>query len=183
MKNEEQPRLRSTTILCARRGGKVALGGDGQVTYGETVIGKATATKVYELVKGKIVAGMAGETSDCVTLLHKFDESIRANGNNLRLAVTEFARAWNTDKMFREFRAQLLLADKNETFLVVGNGTVIEPEHDVIAVGSGAPYAMAAARALSENTKLGAEEIVRRSLNIAGDICVYSNKNLTVLTL
>lgn len=183
MEAEERPRLRATTIVCARRDGKVALGGDGQVSFGETIIGKATATKVHELVKGKVVAGMAGETSDCVTLVYKLSENLRANSNNLRQAVTDFARAWNTDRMFRRFHAQLLLADRKETFLVMGTGTVIEPEHDVIAIGSGAPYALAAARALSDNTKLGAEEIVRRALDIAADICVYTNKNQTVLTL
>ncbi|MBF2735086.1 MAG: ATP-dependent protease subunit HslV, partial [Betaproteobacteria bacterium AqS2] len=174
MESDERPRLRATTIVCARRGGKVALGGDGQVTFGETIIGKSTATKVQELVKGEVVAGMAGETSDCMTLLHKLKENLRANSNNLHQAVASFARAWNTDKMFRQFNAQLLLADREETFLVSGTGTVIEPEHDVIAIGSGAPYALAAARALSDNTKLGAEEIVKRSLDIAADICVYT---------
>lgn len=175
--------LHGTTIVCARRDGVVAMGGDGQLTYGEAVIGKATATKVRELLKGKVLAGMAGETGDCLTLLDRFRKQLDAKAGKLGLAVEEFAKSWNTDKMLRRFNAQLLVADREEIFLLMGNGTVVVPEHDVVAIGSGMGYALAAGRALLEHTEAGAEEIVTRSLGIAADICVYTNNRITLLKL
>ena len=174
------PRIHSTTILCVRRDGKVAIGGDGQVTVGETVM-KANANKVRTLKGGKILAGFAGAAADAFTLFDKFEEKLERYPGNLQRAVVELAKDWRSDRVLRRLEAQLIVADKGHNFLVSGSGEVIEPDDGVLAIGSGGPYALAAARALVANTPMEPKEIVRRALEISGEICVYSNTNITVL--
>ncbi len=172
--------LRSTTVLCVHRDGRVAMGADGQVTLGEAVIGKATARKVHSLHDGRILAGFAGSTSDALTLLDKFEKHLDAHSGMLRRATIEFAKSWGSDKIMRQFRAQLAVSDSSEMYLLSGSGDVIVPEHGVLAIGSGMGFAVAAARALMESTEDAAEEIVRKALSITADICVYTNHNITV---
>jgi ATP-dependent HslUV protease subunit HslV len=171
-------RIRSTTVLAVRRGGKVALGGDGQVTMGNTVV-KATARKIRRLHDGKIVAGFAGSAADGITLFEKFEARLKEyNGNLLRSAV-ELAKDWRTDRVLRRLEALLLVADTEKMLLLSGTGDVIEPDSDAAAIGSGGPYAYAAARALLDATSLSAREIAERALAIAGDICIYTNGSRT----
>ena len=174
------PRIRATTILSVRRDGRVALGGDGQVTMGETVM-KATATKVRRLHGGRLLAGFAGAVPDALTLFEKFEEKLERYPGNLPRAVIELAKDWRSDRMLRRLEALLAVADDQHGFVISGNGDVIEPEDGVLAIGSGGPYALAAARALVANTDLAPADVVRRSLTIAGEICVYTNTNITVL--
>jgi ATP-dependent HslUV protease subunit HslV len=168
------PRIRSTTVLAVRRGGHVVLGGDGQVTMGNTVV-KSTARKIRRLHDGKIVAGFAGSAADGITLFEKFESRLKEYGGNLTRAAVELAKDWRTDRVLRRLEALLLVADRDKTLLLSGTGDVIEPDGDAAAVGSGGPYALAAARALLEASTLTAREIAERALSIAGDICIYTN--------
>ena len=167
-----------TTIVSARRGTSVAVGGDGQVTLGNVVV-KGTARKVRRLYQNKILAGFAGGTADAFTLFERFEGKLEKFGNLTRAAI-ELAKDWRTDRSLRRLEALLCVADTISTYVISGNGDVIEPEHDLIAIGSGGSYAQAAALALIQATELPAREIVERSLNIAADICVYTNRHLTI---
>jgi ATP-dependent HslUV protease subunit HslV len=168
-----------TTILSVRRGDKVVIGGDGQVTLGNTVM-KGNARKVRRLYHGKVLAGFAGATADAFTLFERFEGQLEKQRGNLAKAAVELVKDWRTDRMLRRLEALLAIADSKASLVISGNGDVIEPENGLIAIGSGGPYAQAAARALFENSELGAREIVERSLNIAADICIYTNRNLTI---
>jgi ATP-dependent HslUV protease subunit HslV len=170
---------RGTTILSVRRGNKVVIGGDGQATLGNTVM-KSNVRKVRRLYKDKVLAGFAGGTADAFTLFERFEVKLEMHQGNLVRAAVELAKDWRTDRMLRRLEAVLAVADSKASLIITGNGDVIEPEHGLIAIGSGGPYAQSAARALLDNTKLSAESIVRKSLNIAGDICIYTNHNLTI---
>lgn len=175
--------MRATTILCARRGGTVALGGDGQVTLGDTVV-KSSACKVRRLAGGRVLAGFAGATADAFTLLERFERKLEARNRQLLRAAEDLARDWRTDKILRRLEAMLLIADAQETLVVSGLGDVLQPEHEVTAIGSGAPYAQAAALALLRHAPaLSAEELTRESLSIAGEICIYTNRVFTIETL
>ena len=167
-----------TTILGVRRAGSVAIGGDGQVTLGNTVM-KGNARKVRRLANDKVIAGFAGGTADAFTLFERFEGKLEKYGNLTRAAI-ELAKDWRSDRYLRRLEALLLVGDPEKLFVISGNGDVIEPEHDVAAIGSGGQYALAAARALLEGSTLGAREIVERSLNIAAEICIYTNRNLIV---
>ncbi|MDP3705771.1 MAG: ATP-dependent protease subunit HslV [Legionellaceae bacterium] len=170
---------RGTTILSVRRGNKVVIGGDGQATLGNTVM-KSNVRKVRRLYKDKVLAGFAGGTADAFTLFERFEVKLEMHQGNLVRAAVELAKDWRTDRMLRRLEAVLAVADCKASLIITGNGDVIEPEYGLIAIGSGGPYAQSAARALLDNTKLSAESIVRKSLNIAGDICIYTNHNLTI---
>lgn len=169
--------FRSTTILCVRKDGKVAMGGDGQVSLGPTVM-KHSARKVRRLFGDKIVAGFAGSAADGFTLFELFEKKVATFNGSLSRTVVELARDWRTDRILRRLEAMLIVADKEETYLVSGTGDVISPDDGVIAIGSGGNYALAAARALYKNTNLSPREIVEESMKIAGDICIYTNHNL-----
>ena len=171
-----------TTILCVRRGGQVALGGDGQVSMGNTRV-KGNARKVRRLYADKILAGFAGGTADAFTLFERFEGKLEKHGGNLQRAAVEIAKDWRTDRYLRRLEALLLVADKDTTLMVSGNGDVMEPEKGVMAIGSGGPYAQAAARALFDNTELSARDMVEKALHIAADICVYTNHSLTIETI
>jgi ATP-dependent HslUV protease subunit HslV len=173
--------LHGTTILSVRRNGVVAVGGDGQVSLGNTVM-KSNARKVRRLYDGKVLAGFAGGTADAFTLFERFEAKLQQYGNLTRAAI-ELAKDWRTDRSLRRLEALLCVADTKNSFIVSGNGDVIEPEDDIMAVGSGGPYAQAAARALAQNTELDARTIVEKALGIAADICIYTNRNLTIETL
>jgi len=170
--------LHGTTILSVRRNGVVAVGGDGQVSLGNTVM-KGNARKVRRLYDGKVLAGFAGGTADAFTLFERFEAKLQQYGNLTRAAI-ELAKDWRTDRSLRRLEALLCVADAKNSFIVSGNGDVIEPEDDIMAVGSGGPYAQAAARALAQNTELDARTIVEKALGIAADICIYTNRNLTI---
>ncbi len=170
-----------TTIVSVRRDGKVAIGGDGQVSMGNTVM-KGNARKVRPLAGGKVIAGFAGGTADAFTLFELFESKLEQYGNLTRAAI-ELAKDWRTDRRLRRLEALLCVADEEKSFIISGNGDVIEPEHDLMAIGSGGPYAQAAALALLQNTDLGARDIVEKALEIAGDICVFTNRNITIETL
>jgi len=174
------PRIRATTILAVRRDGKVALGGDGQVTVGETVM-KSHAQKVRAIRGGKILTGFAGSVADAMTLFEKFEEKLERYPGNMPRAAVELAKDWRSDRVLRRLEAMLIVADKDHGFLISGTGELIEPDDGVLAIGSGGSYALAAARALMTSTSLEPKDIVQRSLQIAGEICVYSNTNITVL--
>jgi ATP-dependent HslUV protease subunit HslV len=167
-----------TTILGVRRAGITALGGDGQVTLGTTVM-KSNARKVRRLYGDKVLAGFAGGTADAFTLFERFEGKLEKYGNLTRAAI-EIARDWRSDRYLRRLEALLLVGDADKLFVISGNGDVIEPEHALVAIGSGGPYAQAAARALLENTELSAREIAERALNIAADICIYTNRSLVI---
>jgi ATP-dependent HslUV protease subunit HslV len=171
--------FKGTTILCVRREGAVAMAGDGQVTMGNTVL-KHNAVKVRKMYEGRIVSGFSGATADAFTLFEKFEEKIEAYRGNLRRAAVELAKDWRTDKILRRLEALLVVADKEHTFIISGTGDVIEPESGIAAIGSGGPYAQAAATALYGNTSLGAGDIVARAMKIAAGICIYSNEHVTV---
>ncbi len=168
----------STTILAVRRDGRIALGGDGQVTLGNTVM-KGNARKVRRLAGGKVLAGFAGGTADAFTLFERFEGKLEKFGNLTRAAI-ELAKDWRSDRYLRRLEALLLVGDTDNIFIVSGNGDVIEPEHPLAAIGSGGPFAQAAARALYEATALSPREVVERSLGIAADICIYTNRNLVI---
>jgi len=171
--------FRGTTIVLVRRNGKVAVGGDGQVSMGNTVM-KGNARKVRTLAGGRVIAGFAGGTADAFTLFELFEAKLEQYGGKLTRAAIELAKDWRTDRRLRRLEALLLVADAESSFTISGNGDVIEPEHDVMAIGSGGPYAQAAALALVQNTELGARDIVDKALRIAGDICVFTNQNITI---
>ena len=171
--------FRGTTILLVRRGNLVVIGGDGQVSLGQTVM-KGNARKVRRLFSDKVIAGFAGGTADAFTLFERFEGKLEKYSGNLVRAAVEMAKDWRTDRALRRLEAMLVVADKQSSLLISGNGDVIEPEHNVAAIGSGGPYAQAAALALMENTDLDARIIVERALTIAADICVYTNHHLTL---
>lgn len=171
--------FRGTTILSVRRGKKVAIGGDGQVTLGSTVM-KGNARKVRRLYKDKVIAGFAGGTADAFTLFERFESKLEMHQGHLVRAAVELAKDWRTDKILRRLEALLAVADSKASLIITGNGDVIEPEEGLMAIGSGGPYAQAAARAMLENTQMSAADIVRQGLIIAGDICIYTNHNLTI---
>jgi ATP-dependent HslUV protease subunit HslV len=171
-------RVRSTTILSIRRNGKVVMAGDGQVTLGQEVL-KASARKLRRLYNDKILAGFAGSTADAFALFARFESKLEQFNGNLPRAVVELAKEWRTDRVLRHLEALLLVADNTNTYIVSGNGDVIEPDNAVAAIGSGGPFAKAAATALIENTKLGAKEIAERAMKIAGEICIYTNETVT----
>ncbi|WP_440996717.1 ATP-dependent protease subunit HslV [Arhodomonas sp. SL1] len=168
-----------TTILAVRRHGRVALGGDGQVTLGDTVM-KGNARKVRRLYHERVLAGFAGGTADAFTLFERFEGQLEKHRGNLTRAAVEMAKDWRSDRALRRLEALLVVADHETTLMLSGNGDVVEPERDLIAIGSGSGYAQAAATALAETTELGAREIVERALHIAADICIYTNHTLTV---
>ena len=168
-----------TTILSVRRGDSVVIGGDGQVSLGETVV-KGNARKVRRLFNERILAGFAGGTADALTLFERFEGKLEKHQGNLVRSAVELAKDWRTDRMLRHLEAMLCVADTSTSLIISGNGDVLEPEHDIMAIGSGGAYAHAAARALLENSELGAREIVEKSLAIAADICIYTNRSITV---
>lgn len=168
-----------TTIVSLRRHGKVVIGGDGQVSLGNTVM-KGNARKVRRLFGGKVIAGFAGGTADAFTLFERFEKKLEQHQGHLTRAAVELAKDWRSDRALRRLEALLCVADKNASLIITGNGDVIEPEDDLMAIGSGGPFAQAAARALLDKTELGAREIVECALGIAGDICVYTNRNQTI---
>lgn len=168
-----------TTILSVRRGDRVVIGGDGQVTLGATIM-KGNARKVRRLYNNKVIAGFAGGTADAFTLFERFEAKLEKHQGNLTRSAVELAKDWRTDRMLRRLEALLAVADQTSSLIISGNGDVIEPEQDLIAIGSGGPFAQAAASALLANTDLGARLIVEKALAIAGDICVYTNHNITI---
>ena len=168
-----------TTILSVRRGRRVALGGDGQVTLGNIVV-KGTARKVRRIYQDRILAGFAGGTADAFTLIERFEAKLEKHQGNLLRASVELAKDWRTDRMLRRLEALLVVADREASLILTGTGDVVEPEDSLMAIGSGGPYAQAAARAMLDTTELSAREIVERGLNIAADICVFTNHNLVI---
>ncbi|MGH9618185.1 MAG: ATP-dependent protease subunit HslV [Bryobacteraceae bacterium] len=173
-----QPKIRSTTILCVRRNGKVVLAGDGQVTMGNEVL-KGGAHKLRRLFNGKIISGFAGSTADAFALFGRFESKLEQHSGNLARSVVELAKEWRTDRMLRHLEALLLVADLHDMFIVSGNGDVIEPDSPIAAIGSGGSYAKSAAIALLENTNLGAREIVEKAMKIAADVCIYTNESVS----
>lgn len=171
-----------TTIISVRRGSQVALGGDGQVTLGNIVV-KASARKIRRLHHDRVLAGFAGGTADAFTLFERFEAKLDKHSGQLLRSAVELAKDWRTDRMLRRLEAMLAVADAEHSLVITGNGDVLEPEFGLIAIGSGGPYAQAAARALIENTDLSAEMVVRKSLAIAGDLCIYTNQTHSVETL
>jgi ATP-dependent HslUV protease subunit HslV len=171
--------LHGTTVIAVRKNGKTVIAGDGQVTVGSTVM-KHNAKKVRKMYNDKVLAGFAGATADAFTLFEKFEAKLEQYHGNLTRAAVELAKDWRTDRILRRLEALMIVADNERSFILSGNGDVIEPEHGLAAIGSGGPYALAAARALMEQTPLGAREIVMESLKIAGDICIYTNKEITI---
>ena len=171
-------RIRSTTILCVRRNGKVVIAGDGQVTHGSEVL-KGSARKLRRLYNGKVVAGFAGSTADAFALFSRFEAKLEQYSGNLARSVVEMAKEWRTDKILRHLDALLLVADPQNTFIVSGGGDVVEPDESVAAIGSGGAFAKSAAVALLENTELDARQIVEKAMTIAGRICIYTNDSVT----
>ena len=171
--------FRGTTILSVRRHGQVVVGGDGQVSMGNTVM-KGNARKVRRLYNNQVLAGFAGGTADAFTLFERFEGKLEKYSGNLTRAAVELAKDWRTDKILRRLEALLIVADAEASLIISGNGDVIEPENDIMSIGSGGPFAQAAAIALMENSKLSAEDVVTKAINIAADICVYTNRNLTI---
>jgi ATP-dependent HslUV protease, peptidase subunit HslV len=171
-----------TTIVSARRGNRVALGGDGQVTLGNIVI-KASARKIRRLHHDKVLAGFAGGTADAFTLFERFEEKLDKHSGHLLRAAVELAKDWRTDRMLRRLEAMLAVADTTHSLVITGNGDVLEPELGLVAIGSGGPYAQAAAKALLEFTEMSPEEVVAKSLQIAGDLCIYTNQTHSIETL
>ncbi|MDX2179465.1 MAG: ATP-dependent protease subunit HslV [Bryobacteraceae bacterium] len=170
-------RIRSTTILCVRREGKVVIAGDGQVTLGHEVL-KASAKKLRRLYNGKVAAGFAGSTADAFALFGRFEAKLEQHSGNLPRAAVEMAKEWRTDRMLRHLEAFLIVADEKSMFILSGNGDVIEPDDDIVAIGSGGNFARAAAKALLENTQMSAREIVEKAMAIAGKICIYTNSSV-----
>ena len=171
-----------TTIVCVRRSNTVTMGGDGQVTLGNVVF-KATARKVRRIYHDRILVGFAGATADAFTLVERFEGELEKHSGNLMRAAVELAKLWRTDRMLRHLEAMMIVADKDATLVLSGNGDVIEPEGGIAAIGSGGNYALSAARALKEHTEMHAPSIVKAALDIAGDICIYTNRNQTIETL
>ncbi len=173
------PEIRGTTIIGILRDGKLAIGGDGQVTFGHTVL-KANALKIRRLYHDKVIAGFAGATADAFTLFEKFESKLQEYKGNLKRAAVELAKDWRSDKILRRLEAMIIVGDKDNLLLLSGTGDVVEPEDGIAAIGSGGSYALAAARALTENTDIQPSEIVRKSLDIAAEICIYTNHNIVV---
>ena len=173
---------RGTTIVSVRRNGQVVIGGDGQVTLGNTVM-KSNARKVRRLFRDQVIAGFAGATADAFTLFERFEGKLEKHSGHLVRAAVEMAKDWRTDRALRRLEALLAVADKDVSLIISGTGGVIEPEHGLMAIGSGGPFAQSAARALIEHTDMSAREVVEKSLHIAADICIYTNTNLTIETL
>jgi ATP-dependent HslUV protease subunit HslV len=171
-----------TTILSVRRDSAVALGGDGQVTLGNVVI-KSSARKVRRIYQERVLAGFAGATADAFTLFERFEGKLEKHQGHLTRAAVELAKDWRSDRILRRLEAMLAVADRTASLVITGNGDVLEPEFGIVAIGSGGPYAQAAARALVENTTLSARDVVQRSLDIAGDLCIYTNRNLVIESL
>jgi ATP-dependent HslUV protease subunit HslV len=170
---------RGTTILSVRRNGRVVIGGDGQVSLGNTIM-KGNARKVRRLYQNKVIAGFAGGTADAFTLFERFEAKLEQHQGNLTKAAVELAKDWRTDRILRKLEALLAVADSEASLIITGNGDVIQPEDDLIAIGSGGPFAQSAARALLDNTEMSARDIVEQGLKIAGDICIYTNHNRTI---
>jgi len=168
-----------TTILCVRRGNRLAMGGDGQVTMGESVV-KHKAKKIRRLVNEKILAGFAGSTADALALFSRFEQKVEEYHGNLNRAVVELAKDWRTDRALRQLEALLIVADDKSTFLVSGTGEVIEPDDGIVAIGSGGPFALAAARALAQHTQMSAREIVQEAMRLAGQICIFTNDQIFI---
>ncbi|NGP76936.1 ATP-dependent protease subunit HslV [Balneolaceae bacterium YR4-1] len=177
------PQLKATTVLGIIHNGEAAIGGDGQATMDKTVM-KATVNKVRKLYEGRIAAGFAGSTADAFTLFEKYEEKLKQYNGNLQRAAVEMAKEWRNDKFLRKLEALLVVMSKDQALLISGNGDVIEPDDQILAIGSGGSYALAAARALKENApELTAREIIEKSLNIAADICIYTNHNLSIIEI
>ena len=176
------PTFHATTIVSVRRGDSVVIGGDGQVTLGNTIV-KSNARKIRRLSEGRVLAGFAGATADAFTLFELFEQKLERHSGQLVRAAVEMAKEWRTDRRLGRLEAMLAVADREASLLISGNGDVLEPENGLIAIGSGGPFAQAAAKALLENTELAPREIVERALRIAGDICIYTNHSLTIETL
>ena len=174
--------MHGTTIVCVRRGPSVALGGDGQVTLGETIM-KGNARKVRRLYRDRVIAGFAGGTADAFTLFERFEAKLEEHSGQLTRAAVELAKDWRTDRLLRRLEALLAVADRDQSLMISGNGDVIEPEDGLIAMGSGGPYARAAARALLEHSELDARAVCEEALKIAADICIYTNHQRTIETL
>jgi len=171
--------LHGTTVVSVRKGAHVAIGGDGQVSFGQTVL-KANAKKVRKLHDGRVLAGFAGSTADAFTLFERFEGKLKEMGGQLMRSAVELAKDWRTDRYLRRLEAMLVVADTQHTLVLTGNGDVIEPDHGIVAIGSGGPMALAAARALAAHTTFGPRQIVQHSLEIAADICIYTNHQLTI---
>ena len=178
MDTSEQ-RFHATTIVAVRRGGSAAMAGDGQVTLGQTVV-KGKARKVRKLAEGRILAGFAGATADAFTLLDRFEAKLKGHQHNLARAAVELAKDWRTDRYLRKLEAMLIVMDSTSTLLLSGTGDVVEPDHGVVAIGSGGNYALAAARALLDHSQLSAADVAREALRIASEICVYTNDSITI---
>ena len=174
----DSQQMHGTTILCVRRGANVVMAGDGQVTLGNTVM-KGNARKVRRIDPG-VLTGFAGATADAFTLLERFESKLKAHPGQLAKAAVELAKEWRTDRVLRRLEAMLAVADEKQSLIITGQGDVLEPEHGIIAIGSGGPYALSAARALLENSDMPAREVAKRALGIAGDICIYTNHNHTI---
>ena len=174
----KKPQIRSTTVIAVRRGGHIAMAGDGQVTMGQTVM-KGNARKVRKMYEGKVLAGFAGATADAFNLFDKFEMKLQEYNGDITRAAVELAKMWRTDKALRNLEALLLVASKDKILLISGTGDIIEPENDVLAIGSGGNYAYAAALAYMESSELSALEIAEKSLKIASDICIYTNQHIT----
>lgn len=170
----------ATTIVAVKKGDEVAIAGDGQVTFSQNIIMKNNACKIRKLYEGKVIAGFAGSVADAFTLFAKFEEKLKEIGGNLTRAAVELAKEWRTDKVLRQLEALLIVADKNRILILSGNGEVIEPDDGIAAIGSGGPYALAAARTMVAYTDMNAAEIAHAALNIAADICIYTNHNISV---
>jgi ATP-dependent HslUV protease, peptidase subunit HslV len=176
--SRKQP-IRSTTVLCVRRNGRVVMAGDGQVTLGDHVI-KQGARKIRRLYQGKILAGFAGSTADAFSLFARFETKLEQYAGNLGRSAVELAKDWRTDKILRQLEALLLVADQNQIYLLSGNGDVIEPDDEIAAIGSGGPYALSAARALLQYTEMDARQIAEAAMKIAGETCIYTNEKFTI---
>ncbi len=175
----ERPKARSTTILAVRRKSHVVVAGDGQVSFGNTVV-KGGARKVRRMAEGNVIGGFAGSAADGIALFERLDGKLREHGGNLRRSAVEMAKDWRTDRVLRRLEALLVVADQEQTFLLSGNGDVIEPDDGIVGIGSGGPYAIAAARALYEHSDLSARAVAESAMRIAADICIYTNANLTI---
>jgi len=173
----------ATTIVAVKKGDSVAIAGDGQVTFSQNTIMKSTAKKVRKLYNGTVAVGFAGSVADAITLCERFEEKLEQNSGNLQRSAVELAREWRQDKVLRKLEALMIAANKDNIFVISGSGEVIEPDDNVAAIGSGGSYALAAARALVNNTELSAAEIAKKSLEIASSICIYTNNNITVIEL
>ena len=178
-RQHEEDRIRSTTILSVRRDGKTVVAGDGQVSLGNTVM-KANAKKVRRMHDGKVIAGFAGSAADGIALFERLEAKLKEASGNLTRAAVDLAKEWRTDRVLRRLEALLVVADPERTFLLTGTGDVIEPENGIVAIGSGGPYALAAARAMVDTTQLPARDIAEKALRIAGEICIYTNTNITI---